>query len=738
MPPNSDKGLKAPVQFRSETTVLSKTDALGDQIIAIGLATALLRHRPGSPLVWFVRAGNESIASLLKGSHVYRPDLKQPPASEAQKALQGMRMGRSKWTRIVFIPVPVNPYQEWGRDPDTHLEWWVAFGHDLRANLAVAGSTTRNWLDQVLVASTRAARRVGFGSSLGSQEILQAHQSQINLRQGQQLFTEEVALQENLNERERLHLLAKTVCRKEVPYTITISPCPPAEPIDLTGVDRMLAIAPGVGDPRRMVETSSLCEGVAEFLGKQTVPERHCLIIEGPLDRVVASEVADGLSKRGIESTRLRFDAGGLPNLVALLKQVALFLTHETFYTQIASITGTPTVAIWGLGHWERFFPKKGSMTIVHTEMPCRNCGWRCCLDRWRCITDISSAAIAEGLSSQWHRHRRTGIRFAETPSRVPDEQVIAKMKVAAETMLRETEKQRDKAYAWADDVDKLWRQLQGINADLQKQKDEAVRAAKEERLRRESLEAQLRESQKQCNDTRDWAEKERQLRQATESLRKQAEKQRDDQRDWAEKEHQLRQEAEFRRTEAEKQRDDQRDWAEKERELRQEAEILRTEAEKQRDDQRVWAEKERQLRQEAESLRSDAEKQRDNGVAWAKEEQRLRSIAETLRSDAEIQRDGLRVRVEEERQLRLSAQNSLEIEKKRTLALKEDLKTGKEALENKIAVIENTMEQLAALKKELQHTEEERYRYERLFVCRLSANIAGLWNRATKRTSKQ
>lgn len=764
MPPSSNSGPKAPARSRSDTIVLSKTDALGDQILAIGLANAMLQHRPRARLVWFVRAGNESLASLLKGTQVFRPDFLQPPAGEARKALQGLRMGRSKWARVVFIPVPINPYQEWGRDPEAQMEWWIAFGHSLEATLAAAGSTTRNWLDQVLVASTMATRRIGFGPSPGSQEILPAHRSHIQLGQGQELFTEEIPFPEDLNERQRMHLLAKTVCRKEVPYTITINPVPPAEPIDLVGVDRMLAIAPGVGDPRRAVETASLCDGVADFLNRQAELEKSCLIIEGPLDRKIASEVSAGLRKRGIKTTGLRFDADGLPNLVALLRQVALFLTHETFYVQIAAITKTPTVAIWGLGHWQRFFPEKGRMTIVHTSMPCRNCGWRCCLDRWRCVTDISADAIAEGLSSQWRTRKRTGIRFVESPSPVPDEQVIAKIKIAANSLLRETEKERDQAHAWADDVDKLWRQLQTLYAEVEKQKDEAIRGATEERRRRESAESGLRESQKQRDDYRRWAEEERDLRRVAEALRAEAEKQRDDHRVWAEEERRLRQVAEALQAEAGKQRDDHRAWAEQEGRLRQvaealraeagkqsddhrvwaelerqmrlEAESLRAEAEKQRDDHRDWAELERQLRLKAESLRTDAEQQRDDEAAWAREEKRLRTTAETLLADAEKQRDDLRAWAEEERELRKSAQELLQAEEEQTLILRSALKETKEVLEGKITMLEETAGQLAVLKEELRQTDEARYRYERLRVCRLAADMADRWNRGKRRMS--
>ena len=738
MPTSSNSGLKAPARSRSDTIVLSKTDALGDQILAIGLASAMLQYRPRARLVWFVRAGNESLASLLKETHVFRPDFLQPPASEARKALQGLRMGRSKWARVVFIPVPINPYQQWGRDPEAQIEWWVAFGHSLEATLASAGSTTRNWLDQVLVASTMAIRRVGFGPSPGSQEILPAHRSHIQLCPGQELFTEEIPFPEDLNERERLHLLAKTVCRKEVPYTITINPRPPAEPIDLVGVDRMLAIAPGVGDPRRAVETASLCEGVADFLNRQAELEKSCLIIEGPLDRKIAAEVSAGLRERGIKSTGLRFDADGLPNLVALLRQAALFLTHETFYAQIAAITKTPTVAIWGLGHWQRFFPEKGRMTIVHTSMPCRNCGWRCCLDRWRCITDISPDAIAEGLSSQWRTRRRAGIQYVESPSPVPDEEVIAKIKIAANSLLREREKERDQAYAWADDVDKLWRQLQTLYAEVEKQKDEAIRVATEERRRRESAESGLRECRKQRDDYRGWAEKERELRQVAEALRTEAEKQSDDHRVWAEKERQLHQVAEALRAEAEKQRDDLRVWAERERQMRLEAESLRAEAEKQRDDHRDWAELERQLRLKAESLRIDAEQQRDDEAAWAREERRLRTTAETLLADAGKQRDDLRDWAEEERELRKSTQDLLQAEEEQVLILRSDLKETNEVLESKITMIEETAGQLAVLKEELRQTEEARYRYERLQVCRLAADMADRWNRGKRRMSKK
>ena len=114
MSQSSKRKSRPGARSRSETIVLSKTDALGDQIIAIGLANAMLQHRTRARLIWFVRAGNESLATLLRGSRVYRPDLSQSPAKEAGKAVQGLRTDRSKWARVVFVPVPVNPYQKQG------------------------------------------------------------------------------------------------------------------------------------------------------------------------------------------------------------------------------------------------------------------------------------------------------------------------------------------------------------------------------------------------------------------------------------------------------------------------------------------------------------------------------------------------------------------------------------------------------------------------------------------------
>ena len=115
-----------------------------------------------------------------------------------------------------------------------------------------------------------------------------------------------------------------------------------------------------------------------------------------------------------------------------------------------------------------------------------------------------------------------------------------------------------------------------------------------------------------------------------------------------------------------------------------------------------------------------------------------MRETAETLLSDAEKQRDDLRAWAEEERELRRSSENSLEIEKKRTLAFENDLRKKTDELEIRAKEIEKVQEHLAALKKKIQQSEEQRLRYERLFACRLSANLADRWNRATKSTVKK
>ncbi|MEZ5276209.1 MAG: hypothetical protein R3F07_07515 [Opitutaceae bacterium] len=622
---------------------MSKTDALGDQILATGLVRHLLEADPDIRIVWMVRTGNESLASLLRGAAVAVVDPERPPADQAKRALKALVNPGELWGRVLFVAVPINPYKAHQEDLPPVLRWWSRFTRRLRPETAVVGSTTRNWLDQFLVGSSRASRRIGFGASNGSQELADDVYALIP---GQPVaLSDEIPFADELDEAGRLGRLAEAASGVKGPIRPTIAPPEVNLRHSRKDLSRSLVVAPGVGDPRRRTNSAALARGIAQFLKSTDEFDPKCLLVEGPLDRAIVSELSRYLRKEGISPTRFRFDADGLPRLASLLGRTSLFLTHETFYAQLAALLKTPSVALWGLGHWRRFFPPLGDMTVVHTSMPCSGCEWHCVFDRWKCITDLRPEAIAQGLAAQRAGRRSPGIHFLDTPAPVPAEEVRSALKETGQAAARlrdENNRQRE----WLCQLRQRTKDLEGW--------------ARAEARGREKLQALNEEIDARLTSHRGWAEEEARLRSEAQTLLKSAEKQRDEIRGWAEEEKRLREEASRLLADAERQRDDLAAAIREEQRLRAEAARLVRETEEQREAARSWAEAEQLRRKAAEALLRETEVQRDSHMKWAREEQRLREAAESLLAETESQLDAHLRWAAEEKTRREAAENLL------------------------------------------------------------------------------
>ena len=83
-PPAEPPRFRAADRAEPMNILLTKPDALGDQLIVAGLVQTLLRLRADIRLVWHVRTGSEAFAPLV-GAEVFTPDTAQPPATEAAR-----------------------------------------------------------------------------------------------------------------------------------------------------------------------------------------------------------------------------------------------------------------------------------------------------------------------------------------------------------------------------------------------------------------------------------------------------------------------------------------------------------------------------------------------------------------------------------------------------------------------------------------------------------------------------
>ncbi|MDP2653421.1 MAG: glycosyltransferase family 9 protein [Candidatus Omnitrophota bacterium] len=118
-------------------------------------------------------------------------------------------------------------------------------------------------------------------------------------------------------------------------------------------------------------------------------PLTKVVLLGGPRDK----KVNDAIFAR-LRSRNQVIDLTGSLNLRVLAKVIAhskLLVSTDTAAIHIAAAVGTPNVCIMGGGHFGRFYPY-GDLSknrIVHKQMDCYGCNWRCRYSSIKCIQDI-------------------------------------------------------------------------------------------------------------------------------------------------------------------------------------------------------------------------------------------------------------------------------------------------------------------------------------------------------------
>lgn len=93
-----------------------------------------------------------------------------------------------------------------------------------------------------------------------------------------------------------------------------------------------------------------------------------------------------------------------LRELVAFVRAARIVVGAETGTTNMASALGVPTVVLMGGGDFGRFLPASPLDTIACLPLACYGCGWKCSFSREHCIRDampdVLGAAFQAALSS--------------------------------------------------------------------------------------------------------------------------------------------------------------------------------------------------------------------------------------------------------------------------------------------------------------------------------------------------
>jgi ADP-heptose:LPS heptosyltransferase/GT2 family glycosyltransferase len=368
--------------------LLSKPDALGDQLIAAGVVQELLRRRPDVRLVWHVCATREAIASVI-GGEVFLPRW-----HEASPAEEAARLAAHPG-RLVLLPFPLHAHEAWSQDLRRRLQWWHDFLRATQWDASVLGLVSRNWVGDFTAIVAPAARRFGF-------EALPARQPLVNDAQrlagaDHPSFTATRAPSFERAEAAQLlelfTLLEPSLAQVASPPLW--SPVPPLPrslhaTADQAAAPRQVALAPGVGgDPRRAWPLDRFVALAEEWRARGA----EVLWIEGPGDAPYLADLPAG------EQTAIRrFRTDELPRLAATLAHADLLVCHDTAYAHLAAGLGTPTVAIFGGGQRSRFHPPAANVKIVQGSPACAGCQWHCLFDRLLCVTELPLASVQQAI----------------------------------------------------------------------------------------------------------------------------------------------------------------------------------------------------------------------------------------------------------------------------------------------------------------------------------------------------
>lgn len=368
--------------------LVSKPDALGDQVLATGFIQALRRRWPEARIVWHVREGMEVIATLVTDTEVFVPDLSASAEQEAE------RLWRDTRAPLVLLPYPIHPFVDWTPDLPKRFAWWARFLAAATWDLAVAPVVNRTGLTDFTITASGATRRIAFAENGACQPMIEAAFAHVP---GQRpSFTDEVPSSLHDSEGQQLErMLARVApeCRLETPVLV-LTPAAHAEAQRLLGAATSpVLIAPGVGqNTQRAWPIVQLLRLASELRA-----EGHDIRwIEGPQDAAFFEGFPADES-----AARFRLDAKRPDVLAALLRSARLLVCNDTAYVHLAAALDLPTVAVFGAGQGGRFAPRFGRVSVVQGDPVCRNCQWQCAFPRHLCIQDVPYDVVRRAVATQ-------------------------------------------------------------------------------------------------------------------------------------------------------------------------------------------------------------------------------------------------------------------------------------------------------------------------------------------------
>jgi ADP-heptose:LPS heptosyltransferase len=351
-----------------QSVLLIRPDGLGDLILFQPVLAALRAGWPQATLTVLVRQRHCELGTLL-------------------------------FPEITWLGTAVDPFRQGPAAVAAELNALRAAISTLRADLVVACTEGRTWLDAAVAAMVPTARTVAFGST-GEDPFFGPQLRALYPEVPEQAFAEQAESLPNEQAWRRNFGLASYLLGRE------IAPVAPQLTADPAWAEQAEAMLNPWGFARgRFVVCAAA--GFANVPLKTWPAERFAAVLktlqgERELPAVLVGSREESAYLQAISAeTGARVwisETNDWAALAALLDASRVVLGNDSGLLHLAAALGRPVVAVYGGGTWPRFIPAGPGAAVVN-PLPCFGCGWDCVFGDAPCVQVIAAEEVMRALS---------------------------------------------------------------------------------------------------------------------------------------------------------------------------------------------------------------------------------------------------------------------------------------------------------------------------------------------------
>ncbi len=356
--------------------LITKPDALGDQIIVAGFIQQLNKQLPEAQIFWQVRSGMEVIWTLLEDTQLIYLEFSHYVEEEAKQIFA------ADSSKIHIIPYDLNPLDHWNEETWPRIWWWKDMLSAVKWDIVISPSMNHNWFSGLTLRFSEAGKRIGFSKNASWQpledsiaETTKALSPSVNI---------EVASDLAASEYEKIGELFEAItCQSFECEAITLR-----HRFEWTPKPKQALIFPGVGHQKERAWPIEKWKEISDYLEAKGW---ESIWIEGPQDAATFEIANEPIPK-------LRFETNQLHEIALLMSNSSLVLCNDTSYAHIAAAIGVPTVSIFGCGQGGRFFPMRGKVKPVQGRTIEEHCQWHNFIDIWASIREIPTEVVKQAI----------------------------------------------------------------------------------------------------------------------------------------------------------------------------------------------------------------------------------------------------------------------------------------------------------------------------------------------------